>query len=175
LAIAACNRQGRRLKIVGLGPQYKQLRRIAGATVEFLGSPNDSGMRQALAGCRALLFPGEEDFGIIPVEAQAFGRPVIAFGSGGALETVHGIASHEENSVSSIAGAEGKAIENPTGVFFSRPSEAALVRAILDFEAIEGGFSPEMIRRHALQFDAALFRRRFAAFAASAIAEFRRD
>jgi len=171
LAIAACNRLARPLKIVGSGPQYKQLRRMAGPTIEFLGSVNDSGIRQALAGCRALLFPGEEDFGIIPVEAQAFGRPVIAYGSGGALETVRGVPVREDAPVALASASQGALVDDSTGVFFSRPSEAALIRAIQEFEAAESQFRPEAIRAHALQFDAALFRRRFADFAANAIAE----
>jgi len=172
LAVAACNRLGRPLKIVGEGPQYKQLRRMAGPTVEFLGRLNDTGMKEALAGCRALLFPGEEDFGIIPVEAQAFGRPVIAYGSGGALETVRGIDSVEDAPLSQNAPTVHGATEPLTGVFFSHPTQSDLVRAILDFEAIESRFSPQAIRAHALQFDATVFRQRFSGFVSKALADF---
>src|SRR5208337_5413766 len=90
LAVMACNQLGRRLKVIGDGPQYKALRRMAGKTVDFLGRVGDREMRASVAGCRALIFPGEEDFGIVPVEVQSFGRPVIAYASGGALETVRG-------------------------------------------------------------------------------------
>ena len=75
---------------MGVGEEYKRLRRMAGKTVSFLGALSDEEVREQYARCRALLFPGEEDFGIVPVEAQASGRPVIAFGKGGARETVIG-------------------------------------------------------------------------------------
>jgi len=114
-----------------------------------------------------LLFPEEEDLGIIPVEAQAFGRPVIAYGLGGALETVRGIAVQDDAPVAFAAAPA----DDPTGVFFSRPSEAALIRAIQEIEASESRFRPEAIRAHALQFDAALVRQRFADFAVHAVAE----
>jgi glycosyltransferase involved in cell wall biosynthesis len=78
LAIDACNRLQRKLRIIGDGEQYKQLRRLAGPTIEFLGSVDDHTVFENYARCRALLFPGEEDFGIVPVEAHACGRPVIA-------------------------------------------------------------------------------------------------
>ena len=90
LAIAACNRLKRPLWIVGGGEQYKRLRRLAGPTVRFLGSLTDDELFSVYARCKALLFPGEEDWGIVPVEAQAFGRPVIAYAAGGAMETVLG-------------------------------------------------------------------------------------
>ena len=90
LAIEACNQLGRALRIVGVGEEYQRLRRMAGKTVSFLGALSDEEVQNQYAHCRALLFPGEEDFGIVPVEAQASGRPVIAFGKGGARETVIG-------------------------------------------------------------------------------------
>ena len=75
LAIEACNRLGRPLRIIGDGEQYRRLRRLAGPTVKFLGFLPDEAVRENYARCRALLFPGEEDFGMVPVEAQSFGRP----------------------------------------------------------------------------------------------------
>jgi glycosyltransferase involved in cell wall biosynthesis len=171
LAIAACTRMGRRLKVVGDGPEYKRLRRMAGPSVEFLGSVSEQEKKEALANCRALLFPGEEDFGIVPVEAQAFGRPVIAYASGAALETVRGIASEEGAPLNPAAMEVRDTAEAPTGVFFAQQTESALVRAILDLEAIEAAFSPQAIREHALQFDAAVFRRRFADFVRAVLAQ----
>ena len=88
LAIEACNRMGHPLRIIGTGPELKALQKIAGPTVTFLGSPSDSEVAREYSRCRALILPGEEDFGITPLEAMASGRPVVAFGAGGALETV---------------------------------------------------------------------------------------
>lgn len=161
LAVSACTQLGRPLKVIGAGPQLKALRRMAGPTVEFLGQVSDEELRRHLAGCRALLFPGEEDFGIVPVEAQSFGRPVIAYASGGALETVRGI----------LPGAT--AGEEPTGVLFTEQSSSALVNAILDFEAMESEFCPQSIREHALQFDSEIFKRKMTDFIRCALADFR--
>jgi glycosyltransferase involved in cell wall biosynthesis len=161
LVIAACTKLQRRLKIIGIGPQEKLLRRMAGPTVEFLGRVNDVELRENLAGCRALLFPGEEDFGIVPVEAQSFGKPVIAYASGGVLETVRGIFSNEAE------------VEDPTGVFFTEKSLSGLTGAMLQFESMEHKFRPEIIRKHSLQFDSAIFERRISEFIASAVKDFR--
>jgi len=160
LAVSACNELGRQLKIIGDGPQYKALRNMAGKTVEFLGRIGDRELRALVAGCRVLLFPGEEDFGIVPVEAQSFGRPVIAYASGGALETVRGDLPNRP------------AVDHPTGVFFTDQSSSSLVKAILDFESKEDQFSPEMIREHSLQFDSAIFKAQFADFVRFAIKDF---
>jgi glycosyltransferase involved in cell wall biosynthesis len=161
LAVNICTKLGRRLKVIGGGPQSKALRRMAGPTVEFLGRVSDGELRENLANCRALLFPGEEDFGIVPVEAQSFGRPVIAYASGGVLETVRGVLPGET------------AVDNPTGVFFPEQSLSSIENAILNFEAIEDGFCPQTIREHSLQFDAATFKSKIAEFVRIAITEFR--
>jgi len=161
LAIAACTELGRQLKIIGAGPRERNLRRMAGPTVEFLGRVTDAELRKNLAGCRALLFPGEEDFGIVPVEAQSFGKPVVAYASGGVLETVRGFVPNEA------------VWENPTGVFFTERSPSGLMKAMLEFEAREHDFRPEIIRQHSLQFDSAIFKRRISEFIASAIKDFR--
>ncbi len=160
LAVAACTKLGRRLKIIGGGPQEKVLRRMAGPTVEFLGRVSDGELRENLAGCRALLFPGEEDFGIVPVEAQSFGKPVIAYASGGVLETVRGV----------FPG--GARIENPTGVFFTDQSLSGLTQAMLEFEAMEHEFRPQAIREHSLQFDSVIFKQRISEFASFALEDF---
>lgn len=161
LAANACSRLGRRLKVIGDGPQFKILRRMAGPTVEFLGRVGDGEVREKLAGCRALLFPGEEDFGIVPVEAQSFGRPVIAYASGGVLETVRGVLSGETG------------VKNATGVFFPEQTLASIEKAILNFEAVENDFCPGTIREHSLQFDTAEFKSRIAEYVRSAVTEFR--
>lgn len=162
LAVRACTELGRRLKVIGDGPEYKKLRRMAGPTVEFLGHVNDEALRAKLAGSRALLFPGEEDLGLVPIEAQSFGKPVIAYASGGVLETVRG------------ALPRGPAVENPTGVFFAEQSPSSLAEAILHFEAQQDRFSPEAIRQHSLQFDAAVFKRRAEECFRIAVSDFRR-
>jgi glycosyltransferase involved in cell wall biosynthesis len=161
LAIEACARLGRKLRIVGDGEEYRRLRRLAGPTIEFLGSLPDDELRKLYAACRALLFPGEEDFGIVPVEAQSCGRPVIAYGRGGALETVCG-ANPGETVIP----------ERHTGVFFREQTVDSLVEAIRWFESVEDRFSPEAIRARSLRFDVSRFKGEIAAFIAEKWAEF---
>ena len=161
LAIAACSKLGRPLKIIGSGPQERVLRRMAPPCVEFLGPVSDAELRKHLGGCRALLFPGEEDFGIVPVEAQSFGKPVIAYASGGVLETIRGVFPNEAG------------LENPTGVFFQERSVAGLMEAMVEFEAREWEFRAQVIREHSWQFDRAIFQRRMSEFVASALRDFR--
>jgi glycosyltransferase involved in cell wall biosynthesis len=137
LAIAACESLRARLVIVGDGVERRRLESLAGPRVRFAGLADDVALRGLYQNCRALIFPGEEDFGIVPVEAQACGKPVIAFGAGGVLETV---------------------VDGLTGVLFHEPTPSALIEAI---EASEhASFDPEYIRRHALQFDERRFRER---------------
>ncbi len=142
LAVAACDRLRRPLVVIGTGQDEARLRALAGPTVRFLGWQPDAVIRDHLRRCRALLFPGEEDFGIVPVEAQACGAPVLAFGRGGATETIL---------------PPGTAAP-PTGLFFGEQSVDALAAALADFEARAGEFDPNAARRQALRFN----RRRFA-------------
>jgi glycosyltransferase involved in cell wall biosynthesis len=153
LAIEACNRLGRPLRIVGEGEKYEHLRSLAGPTIKFLGHLPDQEVRENYAHCRALLFPGEEDFGIVPVEAQSFGRPVIAFGRGGALETVVG--GFPMNPCDP---------EVSTGVFFAEQSASSLIESIRSFEENESRFSPAFIRGQAERFDVPRFKSELAAF-----------
>lgn len=162
LAIEACNKLGRQLHVVGVGEEYKRLKRLAGPTVKFLGSLSDAELWKQYANCRALLFPGEEDFGIVPVEAQAFGRPVIAFGRGGALETVIGL---------STLGAVQP--EQSTGVFFSEQSLESLAEAITCCEGIEHRFSPSYIQNHAQQFDKRHFLKSMGSFLGDVVTRYR--
>ncbi len=143
LAVQACARMRRKIKVVGTGQDEELLRRIGGEYIDFLGWQDDATIVELYQKCRAFLFPGEEDFGITPLEAQASGRPVIAFGKGGALETVRGL--HEED---------------PTGVFFHEQTVDGLSQAIATFEQNESRFDPEKTRAHALTFDREVFRRR---------------
>lgn len=159
LAVEVCTRLRRPLRVIGSGPQEKFLRRMAGPSVEFCGHVSDDELRRQLAGCRALLFPGEEDFGIVPVEAQSFGRPVIAYGSGGVLETVRGIPP-------------GESVDDATGIFFHEQSPAALEAAILDFEAREAEFDPQAIHRHAASFSKERFQSEMREFITQALENF---
>lgn len=162
LAIEACNKLGRPLRIVGVGEEYKRLRRMAGRTVSFLGALSDEEVWKQYASCRALLFPGEEDFGIVPVEAQAAGRPVIGFAKGGATETVVG------------AFQDGLAVpECSTGIFFGKQDANSLINVIRKFEIAEHRFSPCFIRKHAQQFDKKHFLRRMRSFVLEKLQECR--
>ena len=162
LAIEACNRLSRPLRIIGDGEQYKQLRKLAGPTVQFLGRLEDSDVRDNYARCRALLFPGEEDFGIVPVEAQSFGRPVIAYGRGGALESIQGGVPND-----------GFDIETATGIFFPDQSVAALSDAIQFFESVESRFSPAHIRRSVSRFRTSRFKSEMTRFISERLADHR--
>lgn len=162
LAITACNCLGRRLRVVGEGELYRRLRKLAGPTVEFCGSLTDEELREQYAHCRALLFPCEEDFGIVPVEALSFGRPVIAYGRGGVTESVVG--SCEE---------EGTYPENSTGVFFAEQTWDSLAAAIRKFEAEEHRFRPAFIKQQADRFAAHCFQENFGKYLGDKWDEFR--
>jgi glycosyltransferase involved in cell wall biosynthesis len=162
LAVEACNALGRRLIVIGDGPQKSELLKMAGPTVTFLGFQTDEVVREHYGRCRAFLFPGEEDIGLTPIEAQASGRPVIAYGRGGALETVAGFYPGEDVNP-----------EEATGVFFAEQSADALMEAILGFETVESKFSPTLIRAQAERFDVAHFREQLGNFIAEKVHEFR--
>jgi len=139
LAVKAFNELGLPLLIIGEGRDRARLEAMARPNVRFLGYVADKGLGDYLAGCRAFVFPGEEDFGIAPLEAQAAGRPVVAYAAGGALETV---------------------VEGQTGVFFREPEPVALAQAVRQLDDFP--FDPAAIRQHALRFDRAEFERRLA-------------
>jgi Glycosyltransferase len=153
ILIGACNKLGRRLLIVGDGPEMKRLKRRAGKQIEFLGEINESQLRDIYAHCRALLFAADEDFGMVPLEAQSYGRPVICYGKGGSLETVRGT----YNLTGLRSSEDGKSL---TGTFFKDQSADSLANAILSFEACEDKFVPENIQLHARQFDTSIFVKR---------------
>ncbi len=147
LAIQAFNRVGLPLRIIGAGRDERRLRRMAGKNVQFLGRLPDQEVRAQMARCRAFVFPGDEDFGLTPVEAQASGRPVIAYGAGGALATV---------------------VEGSTGLFFFEPTPEALAEIVVNFR--DDSFDPQAIRRHAEEFSTERFMRRFMQFVETKIA-----
>lgn len=137
LAVKAFTRSGRRLVVIGEGDEMHKLRSIAGRNVDFLGRQPFEVLRDHYSRCKALVFPGEEDFGIVPVEAMASGRPVIAYGKGGVLETV---------------------VDGKTGIFFHEQTESALMEAVVRFEGMLSHFRPEEIRAHAINFGQTRFR-----------------
>lgn len=147
LAVDAFTRLGLPLKIVGGGRDERALRARAGRTVEFLGRVGDDDLRHLLARCRAFVFPGEEDFGISPLEANASGRPVIAFAAGGALDTVR---------------------DGTSGVYFHEQTVEALCEAVRTVERT--AWDPTAIRAHAETFDTEVFRQRLASFVCESIA-----
>ncbi|MEW6267031.1 MAG: glycosyltransferase [Thermodesulfobacteriota bacterium] len=132
IAVRAFSESKRRLVIAGSGPAEKALKAMAGPNVEFLGWTSDQDLASLYSRCRAVVFPAEEDFGLVPVEAQAAGRPVLAFGRGGALESV-------------IAGR--------TGLFFNQQTPASLNGAVAELEKRLDDFDPAFIRRNAERFN----------------------
>lgn len=152
LAIEAFAHLGRRLQIAGHGPEQARLERLARghANIEFICDASEAEVTHLFEHCRALVFPGEEDAGITPLEAQAAGRPVIAFGRGGALETVLG-----------IDGSPG-ASATATGIFFAEQTPAALIEAVERFEANFDRFDPRAARAQAERFDKGAFKARMA-------------
>ncbi len=129
LAIEAFNRNGSKLKIIGKGPEEARLKAIAKPNVEFLGWRSDEELRRHYQDCKALVFPGTEDFGIVPIEAMACGRPVIAYYDGALRETI---------------------VENATGIFFREAAADSILAAIRTAESVR--WDPAAIRRHALRF-----------------------
>ncbi|MEA3344901.1 MAG: glycosyltransferase [Chloroflexota bacterium] len=147
LAVEACTKLGLPLVVLGEGRDRDRLEALAGPTVRFLGWASDVERARYMSRCRAFLFPGREDFGIAPVEAQAAGRPVIAYAAGGALDTI---------------------IEGETGTFFHQPTREALAEALLQFD--EEDYDPKTIRRNAERFDTAVFKRKLKEFISCRIA-----
>jgi len=141
LAIEACNRLQLPLVIIGGGRDLERLKKLAGPTIHFMGRLSDQEVLHYYTHCRALIFPGEEDFGITPLEAQASGRPVIAYGAGGALASI---------------------VDGVTGVFFHEQTVESLTTVLANFN--ERIFNQESIRNHALEFDTPRFQRRILQF-----------
>jgi len=168
LAIQSFNALRRPLKIVGSGPLAAQYRALAGPHIELLGWCSNAALHQYYAACRAVIFPAQEDFGIVPLEANATGRPVIALGQGGALETV--IPANDPQILGALRSVAAGA-RSPTGVLFAPRTPAALQEAVRFFEAHETLFCPEALRRHAQQFDRRLFTQRIRHLLTETLAE----
>ena len=143
LAVQACKELGKKLVVIGDGTEREKLEQIANGdnNIVFLGRQPDEVVKKYMSECKALLFPGLEDFGIAPVEAQACGRPVIAYGKGGVLDTV---------------------IDGDTGIFFKEQTVESLKEAILKFEQMQ--FDKYKIREHALEFDEEVFQKKIKDF-----------
>ncbi|GAI93225.1 unnamed protein product [marine sediment metagenome] len=129
------------LKIIGDGPERKKLEKLAKKNIEFLGEKNDKDLESYYQRCQALIFPQEEDFGIVSLEAMACGRPVIAYRAGGVLESVK---------------------EKETGIFFDEQTPESLIKAVNNFTPVK--FNPKKIREHVLKFDKKLFRKKIKDF-----------
>ncbi len=149
LAVAAADAAGFRLKVVGTGPDIRRLRRRAGRSVEFLGAVGGEDLRRLYREARALLMPGEEDFGIAALEAQACGTPVIACGRGGALETV---------------------VDGTTGLLFPELSVASLLDVLDKFRSF--ACNRETLRRQALRFSRSVFREKLESYLRARWTEF---
>jgi len=144
VAVRAFASNGRRLVIVGTGSEYKKLRSLASPRIEFAGNVSEPTLRELYAGCRALLLPGEEDFGMTPVEALASGKPVIALGRGGILDSMP------------LRGPLG-------GILYDRPDEDCLQQALHEFERIESRFLPAELQKYAQRFSEEMFLRKVSA------------
>ena len=142
LIVETFTRLGKPLIVIGSGPDFEKIRATAGPNVQLLGRQSDEVVADYMSRCKAFVFAADEDFGIVPVEAQAAGAPVIAYGKGGSLETV---------------------VADVTGVFFGQQNEESLSRAIGIFEAKAEQFDAVTIRKHAEQFRPERFRTQFSA------------
>jgi len=139
LAIKAFNKIGRKLIIIGDGSQKKILESMSQANIEFLGYKDDSVVREYMQNCRALIFPGEEDFGITPVEAMAAGKPVLAYGVGGVLESV---------------------VPGKSGEFFTQLNEQSMIDGITRLMINERDYDYKKIRKIAEKFDESVFEKK---------------
>ncbi len=164
LAIEAFKKLRLPLKVAGDGPLKKSLEKLAGPNTEFLGWVEDRALAELYASCQALIFPGEEDFGITPLEAQASGRPVIACGKGGVLETVIPLNSSRQEKTTDQA---------PTGIFFSETTPNSLAAAVEFFEKERQTFDPAAIRLQASSFSRERFKSQISEYIAARLKEWK--
>ncbi len=149
LIVKAFNQLKRPLVVIGTGDEMQKIRQMANSNIEILGWQPDNVVKKYMARAKAFVYAACEDFGIALVEAQACGTPVIAYGAGGALETVRDIRSD---------------VDTGTGIFFRTQTEAALVEAVEKFEVYQGSFNFEYMRSHAAQFSPQVFADRYLDF-----------
>ncbi len=150
IAVQAFNKLGKPLKIIGDGPERKKLEKIAKKNIEFLGELYGDDLKKYYQNCKALIFPQEEDFGIVALEAMAAGKPVIAYRGGGVLESVK---------------------EGETGLFFDEQTPESLIKAIRKFKP--ANFNPKKIRTHALKFDKEKFKKKIKDFVEKSYYDYR--
>ncbi len=144
LAVQACTATGRNLIVSRDGPEREKLEKMAGPTVRFVGRASSEAIPALYAGCKAFLFPGEEDFGITPLEASAAGRPVIAYGKGGALDSI---------------------IPDETGLFFEQQNTDSLIATLNSFETTgDTAWNVDRLKAHAQGFSGVLFHERMGAY-----------
>jgi glycosyltransferase involved in cell wall biosynthesis len=156
LAIEAFNQTNKSLIVIGEGPDKSKLKRMAKNNIQFLDGINGDQLYDYYSKCKALIFPGEEDFGIVPVEAQSCGKPVIAFAKGGALETVIGYNGDNENKC--------------TGLFFKEQNAESIINAITEFETIN--WDADFINQHAQKFSKEIFKNQLSNFINQKIYDF---
>jgi glycosyltransferase involved in cell wall biosynthesis len=159
----------KKLVVIGNGPDYKKVKSKAGRNVELIGYQLSDALKNYMQRAKAFIFAAEEDFGITPVEAQACGTPVIAYGKGGVTETVVSFGSQksEVGTRRCLANSEGSDYEknlSPTGIFFYEQTPMALIDAVNRFIAIEDKFNPHEIRRNAERFSKERFKKEFKGF-----------
>jgi glycosyltransferase involved in cell wall biosynthesis len=157
MIVQAFNQLGLPLVVIGSGPELTAIQQLAQPHIQILGWQTDAVVESYLSQAKAFVYGAYEDFGIAPVEAQACGTPVIAYGSGGTLETVRDLR---------------QAVNRPTGILFPQQTVAAIVEAVRDFEAHGSAIHPEVVRHHAESFDSQVFRSRYQAFVEQAYAGF---
>jgi glycosyltransferase involved in cell wall biosynthesis len=148
----------KRLVVIGNGPEFEKCQKLAGPNVILLRHQSAAVVKDYLQRAKAFVFAAEEDFGIAPIEAQACGTPVIAFGKGAILETIRG--AHTEQ---------------PTGLFFETQTVSAIIDAVSHFETMDGAFSPQACRDNALRFSVLQFRRNFVSLVSSEYASFQQQ
>ncbi|WP_349687690.1 glycosyltransferase family 4 protein [Acidaminococcus sp. DS4831] len=149
----------KKLIVIGKGPDFEKIKKVAAPNVILMGYQPDEVLKDFMRRAKAFVFAAEEDFGITPVEAQACGTPVIAFGKGGSLETVRGYGVKE----------------NPTGIFFYEQKILAVKKAIEQFESISDKISTEDCRKHAERFSISAFRTKFSSYVERAMKEERNE
>jgi len=168
LAISAFNVLKFPLVIIGEGPEENNLKKMAARNIIFLPWQSKEKLKEYYSNCQALIFPGEEDFGIVPVEAQACGKPVIAYAKGGAKETVEGIlVSEETQKLPKSAG------QKLSGLFFYPQTKEALLEAVKSFQKME--FEPTFIRKNSLKFDQKLFKEKISKYISEKLKEHQKN